>query len=167
MLFHLNLGSNIEPRQEHLRGALALIEKIPGVSVVGCSRIYATPAVDMTAPAGPFLNCCAAVRTSLRADRLLARLKEIELLMGRPAASKGACVSRTIDIDIVLAERLVVESPELTIPRPALARRSFFLWPLLEICPGAADPRTGRPLRRFLAAEVVPPILETLPAPLP
>ena len=101
MLFHLNLGSNIEPRQEHLRGALALIEKIPGVSVVGCSRIYATPAVDMTAPAGPFLNCCAAVRTSLRADRLLARLKEIELLMGRPAASKGACVSRTIDIDIV------------------------------------------------------------------
>ncbi len=167
MLFHLNLGSNIEPRREHLRGALALIEKTAGVSVVGCSRIYATQAVDMAAPAGPFLNCCAAIRTSLRADRLLARIKEIELLMGRPAASKGACVSRIIDIDIVLAEHLVLDGPELTIPHPALERRSFFLWPLLEICPGAADPRTGRSLRRFLAAEVVPPIIETLPAPLP
>ena len=155
MLFHLNLGSNIEPRQEHLRGALVLIEQIPRVAVTGCSRIYATAAVDMSEPAGPFLNCCAAVRTPLRAEALLERLKEIERLMGRPAASKNACVSRIIDIDIVLAEHLVLESPELTIPHPELARRSFFLWPLLELCPGAADPRTGRPLRRFLAAEEI------------
>jgi 2-amino-4-hydroxy-6-hydroxymethyldihydropteridine diphosphokinase len=165
MLFHLNLGSNIDPRDEHLRNALALLEKSREVSVVGCSRIYETPAVGIAPPAGPFLNCCVALRSSLRAEKLLERAHEIELLLGRPASSKGACVSRIIDIDIVLAEHLVVDTPALRIPHPELTRRSFFLWPLLEICPGATDPRDEKALKYLLGAEVAPPILQTLPAP--
>ena len=163
MLFHLNLGSNLGPREEHLRNALVLIEKTREVSVVGCSRLYETPSVGLAPPAGPFLNCCVALRSSLRAEKLLARAHEIELLMGRPASSKGAYVSRIIDIDIVLAEHLILDTTALRIPHPELTRRSFFLWPLLEICPGATDPRDGKPLKRLLAAEVAPPILATYP----
>ena len=166
MLIHLNLGSNVEPRQDHLRRALAEIAALPQVSIVGCSRIYETAPAGMSEPgAGPFYNMGVAVRTSLMAQTLLERTQAIERRLGRPAASKGRKVSRTIDIDIVLAEDLVLHEPALTLPHPELATRSFFLWPLLEISPNASSPHSRRPLRLLLVRRVDPPILATHPAP--
>jgi 2-amino-4-hydroxy-6-hydroxymethyldihydropteridine diphosphokinase len=132
--------------------------------VVGSSRIYETPPVALTDPAAePFFNLCVGIRTSLRPEKILERTQQIEQRLGRHPASKGAYISRTIDIDIVLAEHTVVDRPELRIPHPGLLTRSFFLWPLVEICPNASCPRTGVLLRSFLPRLVTPPILRTLP----
>jgi 2-amino-4-hydroxy-6-hydroxymethyldihydropteridine diphosphokinase len=165
MLIHLNLGSNLEPRLEHLRRALDRLAASPQITIVGSSRIYETPPIELTDPApGPFFNLCAALRTSLRPEKVLERTAAIEQELGRPPAGKGARRSRVIDIDLVLAEKETRSDPALRLPHPGLLVRSFFLWPLVEICPNAACPVTGLPVRFFLRRLVLPPILRTLPA---
>lgn len=163
MLIHLNLGSNIEVRSDFLRRALEAIAALPQVTLVGSSRIYETPPVGLE-EAGPlpFLNLCAAIRTSLSPEKVIERTAEIEGLLGRPASSKGRRISRVIDIDIVLAEDAILVRPDLKIPHPGLVSRSFFLWPLVEICPNARCPERGLPLTAFLRSQVTPPILRTI-----
>jgi 2-amino-4-hydroxy-6-hydroxymethyldihydropteridine diphosphokinase len=164
MLMHLNLGSNVEPRRDFLSRALTAIAAVPQIHVVGSSRIYETPPVGLAdQEADPFLNLCAGIRTSLRPEKVLQRTREIEEHLGRPASSKGARTSRSIDIDLVLAEDTVLDRPDLCLPHPGLLTRSFFLWPLVEICPNATCPKTGLPLKAFLPRQVLPPILRTLP----
>ena len=163
MLLHLILGSNIEPKQEHLKQAAFLIDAIPHASIMGCSRIYETPAIEMAGDSAHFLNLCIALRTSLKAQEIFTLTSEIEVKMGRSQSSKGTHRPRLIDIDLVLAESLILNLPELQIPHPGLLTRSFFLWPLLEICPGASDPRTKQALKYLLPGEVSPPILRTFP----
>ena len=57
---------------------------------------------------------------------------------------------RTIDLDILLIDDLVLESAELTVPHPRLHERKFTLVPILEIEPSVVHPRLGRPLKDFL-----------------
>ena len=64
---------------------------------------------------------------------------------------------------VELARQLRAERPELRLPHPGLLTRSFFLWPLVEICPNASCPGTGHPLKAYLPRRVSPPILRTLP----
>jgi 2-amino-4-hydroxy-6-hydroxymethyldihydropteridine diphosphokinase len=164
MLIYLNLGSNVEPRQEYLRRALEAISRGSEITLARSSRLYETPAIGLSeANAPPFLNLCAGIRTSLTPQKILQRAQEIERELGRAESTKGKRLSRTIDIDIVLAEDMVIERPDLTIPHPGLLTRSFFLWPLIEICPSASWPPTRLPLRRLLLGGVEPPILRTLP----
>ena len=164
MLVHLNLGSNIEPRREYLSQAVEKIGRIPKVTLMGSSRIYETEALGLQdANALPFYNTCLVVRTPLKLEKLLGDLERIESELGRPPESKRKRRSRTVDIDIVLAEDAALDTPRLKVPHPGLFRRSFFLWPLLEICPNASCPRREYPLKVFLPQVVRPPILRTLP----
>jgi len=162
---HLVLGSNIEPREENLAGALRRIRALPSLKVVGVSRIYETAAVDLEEDDPlPFLNLAVLVQTSIALQDLLKRLQGIEEELGRRPEDRSKRRSRPIDIDIVLASRKVVDEPDLKVPHPGLPERSFFLWPLVEISPNAVDPLTGTPLRHFLLS-AHPPILNTLPPP--
>jgi 2-amino-4-hydroxy-6-hydroxymethyldihydropteridine diphosphokinase len=163
VLIHVNLGSNIEPRRSCLRSALVLIGETPGLTVAGTSRLYETDAIEMSEnAAGPFFNVCAALRTSLSPEKILQRTQDIECRLGRPQSRTRGHTSRVIDIDLVLAEERVLSRPDLCIPHPALVTRSFFLWPLVEICPNAVWPATGLLLRRYLSRRVTPPIRRTL-----
>lgn len=163
MLLHLNLGSNMAPRRDHIMRAIGLLADTRDVTIAGCSRIYESPAVGLAEPAGPFYNICVALRTSLGAHKILQRAQDIEVRVGRSPAEKGRALARVIDIDLVLADQLVLDTPELTLPHPGLPWRSFFLWPLLEINPGARDPRNGVALRHHAQTAVSPPILGTHP----
>ena len=164
MQVYLNLGSNVEVREHYLSEALKHIHSLPSSKIMGISRLYETPAVELEEDnPKPFLNMCVALRTSLRFPELLKKLQEIEEELGRNPKDRGKARSRPIDIDIVSAEHRIVEKPELKVPHPRLTDRSFFLWPLLEICPNACDPKTGLPLRHFLLS-AYPPIARILPA---
>ena len=59
---------------------------------------------------------------------------------------------RTLDLDILLCGSLIMDTPELIIPHPRIRERAFVLVPLLEVDPGATDPRTGGPLSAALDA---------------
>lgn len=142
------LGSNLGDRAGHLRGALRGLSA--AVEIERVSRFYETAPVGVV-DQPPFLNAVARGRTDLQPYPLLAFLHRLEAESGRVRTLRWG--PRTLDLDLLLYEDLVLDSPELTLPHPRMAERSFVLVPLLEIWPEARLP-DGTELR---------PIAATLP----
>jgi len=143
---YLSLGSNVGNRAQHLRDAIARLEATG--RVVALSSFYETEPVEFTEQPW-FLNCVVALETSLAPPPLMTALLGIEREMGRHRTQKKG--PRTIDIDILLYGDRIVDSPEVTIPHPALHERRFVLEPLAEIAPGARHPVLKKTVRELLA----------------
>ena len=135
-IFHVSLGSNLGDRGKHLSGAACRLEKA-GVRIVRASSVYETEPVDFSDQPW-FLNQVLEVETDLAPQELLELAKAIEREMKRaPSVPKGP---RTIDIDILLAGDMIVDTADLTVPHPAMARRNFVLAALDEIAPDLVHP---------------------------
>jgi 2-amino-4-hydroxy-6-hydroxymethyldihydropteridine diphosphokinase len=78
---------------------------------------------------------CAAIETGLTPHNLLARAQAVEQMFGRNRASEQHWGPRTLDIDILAYDDLVLRTPDLTLPHPRLFERAFVLVPLAEIAP--------------------------------
>jgi 2-amino-4-hydroxy-6-hydroxymethyldihydropteridine diphosphokinase len=97
-----------------------------------------------------FLNLVVEAETDLFPRQVLARIRKIELGLGRKRGRpKGP---RTIDIDILLFGESVIETTDLTVPHPRLAERRFVLEPLVELVPELRHPVNRRTMRELLAA---------------
>lgn len=146
----LGLGSNLGDRQTNLESATAALESA-GVSILRRSSVYETEPQDFKDQPW-FLNMALEVETVCFPIQLLALLHRLERTMGRirgrEAVPKGP---RTIDLDILLYGKAVLDVPLLTIPHPRMSERRFVLEPLLEIAPDLRHPVTGRPFSRDLA----------------
>ena len=135
--FGANLGDRLGTMRAALRelGAVARVEKT--------SRVYAT------APVGPpqpeYLNAAALVAFEGTAEQLLDALLGIEAGLGRVRDERFG--PRTIDLDVLWVDGVAVETGRLVVPHPRLSERAFALAPMLEVAPGAIDPRTGRAYR--------------------
>ena len=148
MVYFLSLGSNLGKRAKNLAEAVRLLRE-NGAEVVRASAVYETEPVDQLDQPW-FLNQVLQVRSSLAPHALLGLAKSIEARMKRiPTVAKGP---RTIDIDILFADDLVVALPNLTIPHPRLAQRNFVLVPLCEIAPEIRHPILGQTIRELAPA---------------
>jgi 7,8-dihydro-6-hydroxymethylpterin-pyrophosphokinase len=97
---------------------------------------------------GWFLNCVAALETSLDPSSLLAALQSVETETGRaPSVRYGP---RAVDLDVLFYGSEVVSLPGLVIPHPRIAERRFVLVPLVEMRPGLVHPLLGRTARELL-----------------
>jgi 2-amino-4-hydroxy-6-hydroxymethyldihydropteridine diphosphokinase len=131
---YLSLGSNLGNRQANLDMALKLISERMRLGKV--SSIYDTePLGDTKQPR--FLNLACEVFTHLTPEGLLTLAKGIEGKMGRRGKTGEP---RSIDIDILLYGDEEVAMPDLVIPHPRMADRSFVLVPLAEIAPDVVHP---------------------------
>jgi len=136
MRYFLSLGSNLGDREKNLTHALFLLEK-EGVKILKISSLYETQPVDF--PSQPwFYNQLVEVRTKANPEALLNLVKKIEQEMGRKHRQKKG--PRIIDIDIILAEGIVIRKKELKIPHPRMEKRNFVLLPFVEISPDTVHP---------------------------
>src|ERR1700685_1303928 len=145
MLAYLSLGANLGDREGQLREALARLGTVAGVFSI--PSLYETEPVEMTDQPW-FVNCAVALETDRTPNELMIELLNIEKEMGRRRVQKKG--PRNIDLDILLLENEVIESPGLTIPHPAMQRRRFVLEPLAEIAPEARHPVLNQSVRELL-----------------
>jgi GTP cyclohydrolase-4 len=132
---YLSLGANLGDRQANILQALQYVQT--RASMIKVSSFYETePAGYLDQP--KFLNIACALKTELSPSDLLHFLKGIEKRMGRRESFRNA--PRPIDIDILLYNDLILESPDLCIPHPRLQDRAFVLVPLAEIAPDLVHP---------------------------
>jgi 2-amino-4-hydroxy-6-hydroxymethyldihydropteridine diphosphokinase len=143
---YLSLGSNLGDRARSIEAALQLLGAAD-LTVVRRSSLYETEPRDY-ADQPWFLNMVAEIETTLPSDGLLARVREVESLLGRQRAiDKGP---RTVDIDILTFGDSVVASPDLQIPHPRMAQRRFVLEPLAELVPELPLGPEGTTVRELL-----------------
>jgi len=146
---YIGLGSNLGPRQKTLRGAIAELDRRPGVRVVAVSSLIETRPVGGP-PQGPFINAAAALATELAPTELMALLHEVEAVFGRARSLRWG--PRTLDLDLLLYGDAVIEKPDLQVPHPLMHLRRFVLEPLCQIAPDALHPVLGLTVRQLLEA---------------
>ena len=131
----IGLGSNLDDRLAHLRRAVVALSAIG--TLVGSSSVYETAPVGGPAQ-GPFLNAVAIIDTARSPETLLAEIRAVERVEGRERRLRWG--PRTLDLDLLLYDRDVVDLPGLSIPHPRMLERRFVLVPLLEAWPDAVMP---------------------------
>jgi len=138
------LGANLGDRGAALARALEVLDRLPAVAVTDRSPVLETVALT---PAGrdperpAYLNQVARVTTSLPPEELLATLHSVEHAFGRER--HGVWQDRTLDLDLIAYEDLVLETPTLVLPHPRAHERDFVLRPWLAMDPDAAIPGRG------------------------
>jgi 2-amino-4-hydroxy-6-hydroxymethyldihydropteridine diphosphokinase len=133
----LIFGSNQGNRAANLHRAAALATTIGNEE--RRSSLYESDPWGFHADT-PFYNRVISYRTTLSPTDILDRCQEIEQQMGRQRHPTTRYTSRPIDVDILLHDNLVIDTPRLTIPHPRLAQRRFVLLPLAEIFPKLLHP---------------------------
>lgn len=140
----VGIGANLGDRMATMRAAVRAIEAV--------ARVEKTSHVYETAPVGPpqptFLNAAVLLAYERTPVDLLDELLAIERHAGRVRVERWG--PRTLDLDVLWIDGLVVDTPRLAVPHRHLHERAFALAPLLQLVPDARDPRTG-------ALYVVPP----------
>ena len=135
-IVYLGLGSNLGDRAGYLQAAISALARHGRVTAI--SSLYESEPMYYTEQPR-FLNMATAFLTEIEPAPLLVALKDIEWTIGRdPAGPRNG--PRVIDIDILFHGDRILLTPELTIPHPRLAERSFVLTPLSEIAPQLLHP---------------------------
>ena len=144
---YLLTGGNLGNRAMNLQKAYTLIDDRCG-KIQCSSAIYETAAWGLTEQPS-FYNQALAVQTALPPETLMLRLLDIEQMMGRQRNIKMG--PRTIDLDILLINDLVLQTDLLTLPHPAMQYRRFVLAPLCKIAPDIMHPVLHKTIRQLLA----------------
>jgi 2-amino-4-hydroxy-6-hydroxymethyldihydropteridine diphosphokinase len=140
------LGSNLGDSATILAQALEELDRITGIKVEKHSQYHQTVAVGPSQP--DYLNGCALLRVNLSPLDLLHKLLEIEQLFGRVRRERWG--PRTLDLDILFYDDLILETPALQIPHPRCRERAFVLIPLAEIASDWIDPVTQKTIDQLL-----------------
>ncbi len=144
----LSVGANMGDRLGNCCQGIAALCADGAVQLVARSPFYESAPVDYL-DQGWFINAALKIRTILAPSDLLIRLQSVQAAAGR----KGGGVRfgpRILDLDIILYEDLVLDSPVLTIPHPRMHKRRFVLQPMCDIDPMVMHPVLGRNVQSLL-----------------
>jgi 2-amino-4-hydroxy-6-hydroxymethyldihydropteridine diphosphokinase len=130
----LALGGNLGDVRATLARAITMLCERSDIRLLARSSDYLTPPWGVE-DQPPFVNLCIAVETTLTPHALLARAQAVEHAFGRDRGHERRWGPRTLDIDILTYDDLVLGDPDLTLPHPRLHERAFVLMPLAEIVP--------------------------------
>ncbi|MGL5795444.1 MAG: 2-amino-4-hydroxy-6-hydroxymethyldihydropteridine diphosphokinase [Waterburya sp.] len=142
------LGSNLGNSLDILENSLTVLEQIPGITLQNISSWYQTKPVGTPKPQPDYLNGCALLSVDQTPEELLTILQAVEIQFGR--VDKGKLQPRTIDLDLLLYDNLILNLPYLTIPHPRMTERAFVLVPLAEIASDWIEPSSGKSIAALL-----------------
>jgi len=140
-LAYVALGANLGDPASTVRAAFGALANLPESRVVHTSSLYRTAPVGL-ADQPDFINAVAALETTLAPESLLDALLDLENRFGRRRAEKNG--PRTLDLDLLLYDDLLLDLPRLHLPHPRLHLRAFVLQPLAEIAPELDIPGRGK-----------------------
>jgi 2-amino-4-hydroxy-6-hydroxymethyldihydropteridine diphosphokinase len=131
-LAYVALGANLDDPVTQVHAAFDALRGLPA------SRLLRTSSLYRTAPVGvhgqpDFINAVAQLETGLDAEALLDALLTIEASFGRRRDFHLA--PRTLDLDLLLFDDAVIDTPRLVLPHPRMHLRAFVMAPLAEIAP--------------------------------
>jgi 2-amino-4-hydroxy-6-hydroxymethyldihydropteridine diphosphokinase len=126
------LGGNVGDVRSTFDRAIAMLCDGPDIRLQARSSDYRTPPWGVTEQP-PFVNAIIAVGTTLAPRDLFARFLEVERALGRDRKYEQRWGPRTIDLDLLAYDDLVLHGEDLTLPHPRLFERAFVLAPLAEI----------------------------------
>lgn len=138
---YIGIGSNLEHPETQLRRAFRALAELPASRCVACSPLYRSEAVGGPPDQPEYLNAVVAVDTTLQPEALLTALQAIEATQGRVRTVRWG--PRTLDLDLLLYDHLVLDGPRLTLPHPRLHQRAFVVYPLYDIAPDLKIPGQG------------------------
>jgi len=156
----LSLGSCLGDRLAHLRNARSAIEALHDVTIVATSPIYETEPVGVKPEYAnlPYLNAVLIVETPIEVEALRLLLAKIEEAGGR-IRTEDKFAPRTLDIDILYAGELALQSATLLLPHPRWAHRLFVVQPLADVRPDLILPGSEQTVaERLREIPLTPPI---------
>lgn len=127
---YLGLGTNIGNRLNYLRQALEKINSYKDIKITKKSKLYETKAWGYTEQAD-FLNMCVEIETDLKPIELLNKCQNIESDLNRERKIRWG--PRTIDVDILFFNDIILQEENLEIPHPRIKERAFVLIPLMDL----------------------------------
>ena len=153
----ISIGSNIDP-ETNVRNAVPRLAK--------AARVAAVSTVSLTEPVGPpgqppYYNCVAEIETDKAPRELKFEvLRRIESELGR-TRGRDKFAARTIDLDLILYDKVVMTTRDITLPDPDILKRPFLAIPLAELAPGLILPGSGQNIKD-VAASLTPNTMKPL-----
>ena len=148
------LGANLGKPRQQIEKAFSAINQLEGVRLKAISPLFQTKAVGLTDQAD-FINAVVLLHTILNPQQLLQTLQKLELDFGRERTIRFG--PRTLDLDIIDYDGLVVNDQNLILPHPRAHERAFVMEPLARIVPNYQVGRHGK------AAELAVTLLRQKP----
>jgi len=154
----LSIGSNLSDRAEKIQRAINLLNHNK-IKVTRISPIYQTEPTGLLSIFGiglpvnkvqhDFLNCVVEAFTGDEPEQLIVKILKIENALGRKRISHIRNLPRTIDIDILFYDNLIINLKTLSIPHPRLQERAFVLIPLCDLEPDFIHPALNRTIKEL------------------
>ena len=113
------------------------VRTLRDVGLVGLSPVYETDPVGGPADQDRYLNLVAELRTDRSARDLLGVCRRLEAAADRVRLERWG--PRTLDVDVLWIDGVIVDDPDLTVPHPRLWQRRFVVAPLHDLAPDLAD----------------------------
>lgn len=135
---YIGLGSNLDGPEQQLQQAIDKLCAANDIEVQQCSSFYRSAPVGY-ADQDDFINAVCSISTQLSPQALLQVLMELEQQQKRERSGPVGG-PRTLDLDILLYDDLLLDTPELCIPHPRMHERAFVLYPLAELDPDIEIP---------------------------
>jgi 2-amino-4-hydroxy-6-hydroxymethyldihydropteridine diphosphokinase len=139
---YIGIGSNLDSPLQQVQQAIQSLAQNPDITLLAVSRWYGSKPVGGEPNQADYVNGAACVTTHLNPLELLDRLQHLELAHGRKRLTHWG--ARTLDLDLLLYNNLILDSARLTLPHPRLHERAFVLRPLVDIAPQLTLPNGVR-----------------------